>query len=431
MFSYAKLWNLIKERGINKTQLRDDAKISNDTLARLSKNQSVTLEILGRICRTLSCDIQDIVEYADIEKNIKKKSQYNVIDFFCGAGGLSLGFEQAGYNILMGIDFDEAALRTYEHNIEKAKGINEDLFDSNAIKRIDERLNGKKVDVIIAGPPCQGFSLTGARDINDTRNKLYLSVVKAVRHFKPSAFMIENVPGMATLYGGAVKEQIINTFEDLGYAVSVTEKPLLAADYGVPQMRKRMFFVGYQKESGFDYFSFPEPYLESKEYINTGDAIGDLPSLENMLGENVSNYKMKAKTPYEKEMRRGCKTLFNHVATKHTDEVKWVISQVPEGGNYKDLPEGVGESRKFNEAWTRYNSKKPSRTIDTGHRNHFHYKYNRVPTVRENARLQSFPDYYEFLGTKTQQNRQVGNAVPPLLAQAIADKMMRHLRKLD
>ena len=107
--------------------------------------------------------------------------------------------------------------------------------------------------------------------------------------------------------------------------------------------------------------------------------------------------------------------------------MKWVISQVPEGGNYKDLPKGVGDSRKFNEAWTRYHSKKPSKTIDTGHRNHFHYKWNRVPTVRENARLQSFPDTFEFLGTKTQQNRQVGNAVPPLLAQAIGEKMLRHL----
>ena len=122
-----------------------------------------------------------------------------------------------------------------------------------------------------------------------------------------------------------------------------------------------------------------------------------------------------------------CNILYNHVGTKHTDEVKWVISQVPEGGNHKDLPKGVGESRKFNEAWTRYHSKKPSKTIDTGHRNHFHYKYNRVPTVRENARLQSFPDNFEFLGTKTQQNRQVGNAVPPLLAQVIGEGMVDHI----
>lgn len=353
---------------------------------------------------------------------------YNTIDLFCGAGGLSLGFQQAGFNILAGIDFDDAALDTYEHNLDGAKALKEDLYKpEEAWKDVEEAIDNKKIDMIIAGPPCQGFSLTGARDLNDTRNKLYLAVVKAVEYFKPDAFLIENVPGMATLYKGVVKEQIINTFEDLGYAVSVTPKPLLAANYGVPQMRKRMFFVGFRKDLGYSYFDFPKPYLDPEHYVTSGDAISDLPSLQDELGENVADYTMPAKTDYQKLMRKGSNKLFNHVATKHTDYVKWVISQVPEGGNYKDLPDGVGTSRKFNEAWTRYDSHKPSRTIDTGHRNHFHYKWNRVPTVRENARLQSFPDRFEFLGTKTQQNRQVGNAVPPLLAQAVADKIKKHI----
>lgn len=357
-------------------------------------------------------------------------NNYNVIDLFSGAGGLSQGFVQAGYNVLAGIDYDDAALKTYGHNIKGALALKEDLFDEKrSIKDIEYNLKGKKVDVIIAGPPCQGFSLTGSRDINDSRNKLYVAVVHAVEHFRPKAFLIENVPGMATLYKGAVKQQIINTFEDMGYAVSVTSKPLLAADYGVPQMRKRMFFVGFLKNLNYDYFEFPEAYLSKEEYIGTAEAISDLPSLEDSLGENIMEYEVKPQSEYQKLMRINSKYIYNHVGTKHTDEVKWVISQVPEGGNYKDLPVGVGESRKFNEAWTRYHSKKPSRTIDTGHRNHFHYKWNRVPTVRENARLQSFPDKYQFLGTKTQQNKQVGNAVPPLLAQAIADKMFKHLEE--
>jgi DNA (cytosine-5)-methyltransferase 1 len=129
-------------------------------------------------------------------------------------------------------------------------------------------------------------------------------------------------------------------------------------------------------------------------------------------------------------MRKGSNKLFNHVATQHTQMVKEVMTLVPEGGNYKDLPLGVGESRKFNEAWTRYHSKKPSRTIDTGHRNHFHYKYNRVPTVRENARLQSFPDSFVFYGNRTQKYRQVGNAVPPLLGYHLAKKLLYHLNAL-
>ena len=236
---------------------------------------------------------------------------------------------------------------------------------------------------------------------------------------------------MAKLYKGAVKQQIINTFEDMGYAVSVTEKPLLAADYGVPQFRKRMFFVGFRKDLGYDYFEFPTPYLEPEQYIGTEAAISDLPSLTEDLGENVMNYSCPPESAYQRLMRRNSDVIFNHVGTKHTEEVQWVISQVPEGGNHKDLPPGVGESRKISEAWTRYHSKRPSKTIDTGHRNHFHYKWNRVPTVRENARLQSFPDNFEFLGTKTQQNKQVGNAVPPLLAQAIGEKMLSHLGTVE
>lgn len=354
----------------------------------------------------------------------------NVIDLFSGAGGLSQGFKQAGYNILMGVDFDDAALRTYGHNLKDSIALKADLFDEEtAIKEIEENLNGNTVDVVIAGPPCQGFSLTGSRDINDSRNKLYVAVVHAVKHFQPKAFLIENVPGMATLYKGKVKEQIINTFEDMGYNVSVTDKPLLAADYGVPQMRKRMFFVGFKKDLGYDYFTFPEPTLSPEDYIGTADAISDLPSLVDDMGEENIPYFTAAQSDYQKLMRKNSSTIHNHIGTKHTDEVKWVISQVPEGGNHKDLPEGVGTSRKFNEAWTRYHSQKPSKTIDTGHRNHFHYKWNRVPTVRENARLQSFPDDFEFLGTKTQQNKQVGNAVPPLLAQAIGEKMAEHLKE--
>lgn len=359
--------------------------------------------------------------------NIMSK-KYNVIDLFSGAGGLSQGFLQAGYNILAGIDFDDDALKTYKHNIQGAIALKEDLFNEDeAMNNIKKNLSGASVDVIIAGPPCQGFSLTGSRDLNDSRNKLYLAVVHAVKKFQPKAFLIENVPGMATLYNGAVKQQIVNTFEDMGYSVTVTDKPLLAADYGVPQTRKRMFFVGFKKSEEYDYFNFPKPFLTPKTYITSEEAISDLPSLENNFGQEICNYSTAAKSDYQKLMRKSSNSIYNHVGTKHTDEVIWVINQVPEGGNHKDLPPGVGESRKFNEAWTRYHSKKPSKTIDTGHRNHFHYKWNRVPTVRENARLQSFPDYFQFLGTKTQQNKQVGNAVPPLLAQAIADKMLIHL----
>lgn len=175
-------------------------------------------------------------------------------------------------------------------------------------------------------------------------------------------------------------------------------------------------------------FEFPKPTHTSENYVTCEEAIGDLPSRENKQGEEVDSYTNGPISDYQRGMRKNTNNLYNHVATNHTQKVKDVISLVPEGGNHKDLPKGVGTSRRFNEAWTRYHSKKPSKTIDTGHRNHFHYKYNRVPTVRENARLQSFTDDFVFYGNRTQQNRQVGNAVPPLLGYAIAKQLIKYLK---
>ncbi len=347
--------------------------------------------------------------------------KYNVLDLFCGCGGLSCGFIQAGFNVIIGVDNDEAALRTFKNNHIGAKVANINLADDTVCEQIENLIPDTKVDLIIGGPPCQGFSLTGSRNFYDKRNKLYLAMVKTVKHFKPKAFLIENVTGMATLYGGEVKDKIIECFTELGYNVNV--QVLCAADYGVPQMRKRLVFVGIRNDIGE--FKFPEKVRTPDNYVSCEDALSDLPGLETDLGEEKAEYKNQPFTKYQKEMRKNSNTLYNHVATKHTEQVKNIISLVPDGGNYKDLPPGIGTSRKFNEAWTRYNSKKPSRTIDTGHRNHFHYKYNRVPTVRENARLQSFPDDFIFYGTKTQQNRQVGNAVPPMLSYNLAKQIKK------
>ena len=364
------------------------------------------------------------------------KKKYKVIDLFCGCGGLSLGFIDAGYDVVIGVDHDEAALKTYNLNHKDSTALKADLFTDEAIDKIKKeyvkKSGCKEVDIIIGGPPCQGFSLTGSRDINDSRNTLYLAMVKSVKTFKPKAFLIENVPGMATLYKGEVKKQIINTFEDMGYRMSVADKPLISADYGVPQVRKRMFFVGIREDIAVktgNKFAFPLPTHLKLNYVTCKEALSDLQSRESELGNEEDSYITQPKSEYQKLMRKNSEKLYNHVATKHTEMVKNTIALVPDGGNYKDLPEGVGDSRKFNEAWTRYASDKPSRTIDTGHRNHFHYKYNRVPTIRENARLQSFPDDFVFLGTKTQQNRQVGNAVPPILSYNVAKALLEYLQK--
>lgn len=352
-----------------------------------------------------------------------EKKQYNVVDLFCGCGGLSKGFEEAGYNTLLGVDIEQSALNTFEKNHKGAVGMNLDLSASDSFDKIDKVVNGRAIDVIVGGPPCQGFSLTGSRNFEDKRNKLYLAMIETVRRFQPKVFLIENVPGMANLYNGAVKDEIVKRFTEMGYNVSY--KIVCAADYGVPQIRKRLVFVGLRNSEVK--YEFPEPILEEKNYITCKQAISDLPSLVDDLGEEVSSYTHAPETNFQKKMRGDCDVLYNHVAVNHKDFVKKVIAQVPDGGNYKDLPAGVGESRNFHMAWTRYASNKPSRTIDTGHRNNFHYKWNRCPTVRESARLQSFPDDFVFTGNKTQQNRQVGNAVPVLLAYALAKRILDYL----
>jgi DNA (cytosine-5)-methyltransferase 1 len=352
-------------------------------------------------------------------------SSPTVVDLFSGCGGISLGFQSAGFDIRLGVDFDEAALGTFRANFGEAHAARIDLSDGNFVQRIQSAARIKRADIVVAGPPCQGFSLTGPRNFDDPRNKLYLSVFEAVKSLRPKAFVIENVRGMSTLYGGAVRNEVIRRFEKLGYATDC--RILCAADYGVPQLRHRLFFVGIQGSHYFDWM--PKTHGDSgmPDHLGCAEAISDLPSRALDFGIETDRYSERAKTPYQRLMRRGSRKLFNHVATNHKDFVKQVISLVPPGGDHRSLPKGVGEHRKFNEAWTRYHPNRPSFTVDTGHRNHFHYEYNRVPTVRENARLQSFPDRFRFTGTRTNQNRQVGNAVPPMLAQHFAKALLNQL----
>lgn len=351
------------------------------------------------------------------EKN--KIVKLNCIDLFCGCGGLSKGFLDAGYKVLVGVDNNQPALDTFKLNHQGGIPLNADLSKQETFDEIKSLAGENNIDVIIAGPPCQGFSLSGPRNFDDERNKLYLAVIEMVKQFKPLGFIIENVPGMATLYDGQIKDEILRRFRAMDYNIEC--KILCAADYGVPQTRKRLIFMGIRKDVGIP--KFPDPILKPENYVTCKDAISDLPSLVDNIGSETAEYESKPLTEYQKKMRGNCKILHNHVGTKHTQLVIDTISLVPEGGNWKDLPQGWGESRKFHEAWTRYDGNKPSKTIDTGHRNHFHYKWNRVPTIREDARLQSFPDDFVFLGNKTQQNRQVGNAVPPLLGYALGNAL--------
>lgn len=344
------------------------------------------------------------------------ETTYNVLDLFCGCGGLSLGFEQAGFHVLLGIDIWEDALKTYKHNHTSSRTLCADMSSLTG-KEVADIINGEKVDVIIGGPPCQGFSIAGKRIVDDERNKLYKGFVRMVEYFKPKAFVMENVPNILSIGNGVVKDTIIRDFESLGYTVAV--KVLLASDYGVPQNRRRAIFVGLR---GGNEFIFPIPFNTKK--VTAEEALSDLP--EHTVDDGGA-YPFPPLSQYQQLMRGKSNCLYNHQTTTHNQKTIDIISLVPDGGNYKDLPVELQSTRKVHIAWTRLCSTKPSFTIDTGHNHHFHYLYNRVPTVRESARLQSFPDIFVFLGNKGSQLRQVGNAVPPFFSKQIASQLKKYM----
>ncbi|MGL4848678.1 MAG: DNA cytosine methyltransferase [Clostridium sp.] len=391
--------------------------------------KEISIQFLGnnvhdRIRECISYGLEKIKERKQVV-NIDKK--LTVLDLFSGAGGLSRGFLDAGYDVVLGVDFDDMALKTFKENHGNAEAMKLDLFNHENINQIIEYLNnrGTQLDVLVGGPPCQGFSLAGPRNKDDKRNTLYTAMVKTAEILKPRAVVLENVPGLLTLYGGIAAQRIIEDFSRLGYKV----KPqiLYAPEYGIPQIRKRVFFVALL--NGEEEFQFPEPVLTEDKFITCEEAIGELDGLEDNMGAFEQEYMSEPITEYQKKMRKNSSKLYNHMATKHTEKTVKLISMVPEGKNYKALPEEYRGQFNFNEALTRYHSKKPSRTIDTGHRTHFHYKYNRIPSVRENARLQSFPDDFVFYGNKQQQYKQVGNAVPPLLGYHLAKQIRMYLEK--
>lgn len=357
--------------------------------------------------------------------------KFTCVDLFSGAGGLSRGFYDAGYDVVLGVDFDEVALKTFKENHGSAEAMKLDLFNHDNIDVIEDFLDKPKIvlDVLVGGPPCQGFSIAGPRDMNDKRNSLYLAMVKLAERLKPQAVVLENVLGMLQTNGGIGAKRIIQDFKEIGY--NMVPKLLYAPDYGIPQIRKRVFFVGLR--DGEREFEFPEPIVDKEHYVTCEEAIGDLASLQTeegeiIYGDDIQEYATEARTEYQKMMRKNSTKVYNHVGSIPIEKTKKMISLVPEGKNYRALPEEYRGLYKYHEALTRYHSKKPSLTINTGHRSHFHYKWNRIPTVRESARLQSFPDDFIFYGNKSQQYRQVGNAVPPMLGQVVAKALLPYLK---
>ncbi|MFH0845848.1 MAG: DNA (cytosine-5-)-methyltransferase [Patescibacteria group bacterium] len=331
---------------------------------------------------------------------LKRKLTY--IDLFSGAGGFSYGFDKAGFDNVFSIDCDKSFCGTYKKNFPNHILIEKDIrkLDAEEIKKIAKN---KKVDVIIGGPPCQGFSIAGVigrRFIDDPRNYLFKEFVRIVKVIKPTYFVMENVARLYTHNKGETRKEIISNFEDIGYKVKC--KILNSADYGVPQIRKRVIFIGTSMKNGE--ISFPVKNV--KVYKTVKEAISNLPKLKSgKINEKISN----------------------HIAMRHTEQMLKKMSYVKDGGDRYSIPVDIrpktGDIRKY----IRYNSKKPSITITGDMRKVFHYSQNRALTVRELARLQSFDDDFVFEGNVISQQQQVGNSVPPFMAEAIAEEIKNNL----
>lgn len=359
-------------------------------------------------------------------KNSSSKKQYKILDLFSGAGGFTYGFDLIDeFETVIANDFNLPALNTLKHNMPWVEVVHGDITTQETKDKLVELAKVKGVNMVIGGPPCQGFSLQGKKGgIHDPRNFLFKEYLNVVKRVKPEIFVIENVKNMIHSNDGFFIEQIINEFTKLGY--NVTYKVMKAIEHGVPQKRERAIIIG----SLTGEISFKHENIHSKK-LNCKDAISDLAYLESGEGEQVSEYPTKAMTAYQKLMRKGSKKLYNHKATNHSDVALKKLSMIPVGGTKKDLPESMRGNQKFNSTWSRLIWGKPSPTIDTrfdtpSNGQNSHPELNRSITPREAARFQSFPDTFEFIGNKTEICKQIGNAVPPLLAKAIGEMILKN-----
>ena len=350
---------------------------------------------------------------------------YKMIDLFAGVGGLSLGFEQMGFDVVLANEYDKSIAQAYIKNRNNPNMIIEDITKL-PIHDTFKQFKGT-VDLCVGGPPCQGYSQKGQRKtINDPRNFLFKYFVEVVKEVSPRYFVMENVPNLLTAENGYFQNELTAMFTELGYIINA--QVLCAADYGVPQSRHRAVIIG--KKAGASPVAMPKA---SEIKTTIGDAISDLNYLNSGEGTEISEYRFTPESDYQKLLRKGSTSLYNHVATNHAKVALERMAMIPPKGGKEYLPAEHITKSIYSGTWERMDAEDISVTIttrfDTPASGKFMHPYlNRAITVREAARIQSFPDTFIFYGTKTSQMKQVGNAVPPLLAQAIAKAIILDMK---
>ncbi len=345
------------------------------------------------------------------------------LDLFCGIGGLSLGLQQAGLSPVGGVDVWGEALATFRRNHPGVKTLEADITRlTQALVEAEFGAAAGDIDLVVGGPPCQGFSTVGKRDASDPRNLLWQGFHRIVAAVRPAYIVIENVEGLNVMQKGGVRDGILAEFNGIGYRMKA--ELLRAADYGVPQLRKRIVFLGWL--DGLAEPQFPHPTCQN--YVTVADAIFDLPSLTSR--ERKTDYAVEATTAYQKARRGTCQVLSNHEAANHEGGLIEVLKHIPDGGNRKSIPDSIQPKSGFHNSYARLASFKPAIAVTSNMRKpssarSTHPVQHRGLTVREGLRLQSFDDDFVVLGSRTSQYLQVGNAVPPLLGLAIGREVLR------
>lgn len=424
-------------------------------------------EIISAMCPTIKTHVKKIdtkpifseqnISLQDVINGLQNHTEYpqnalTSIDLFSGCGGLTKGFSMAGIRSIFASDIDENAAKTFQRNFPDTPFLCKSITEIDK-EEVDELLNGKIPDIIVGGPPCQGFSLANKRRnkvADDPRNQLFYGFVKFIDWYSPKAFVMENVKGLLSMKNGEVLETILDAFRNAGSfgGYDVAYKVLLASDYGVPQNRERVIIIGTRKDLQLNP-THPKP-LELDHRITVDEAIGDLPQIQACEGGEVMEYPVEPQNDYQKLMRKKMHYVTNHIAMNHTKRLIARFEAIKAGQSLVDVWETHGSVKrgapgeksdvKFGQNNQRLFGNQPAPTIAASFQSNFiHPHLNRNFTAREGARLQSFPDDFIFEGMRTKmswekglsQYQQIGNAVPVLMAKAIGECVCQILNQND